>query len=496
MICVSIGRGRHKHIVAEHKHLVEQGAQLCELRLDYINGTIKLKRLLDNRPSPVVITYRRERDGGRYSGDEQERQMVLRTAIAEQVDYVDLEEDIAASIPRYGNTKRIISYHNFRETPADLDGLHKRMQQQDPDIIKIATMANSPQDNVRILELVRRSEIPTIGLCMGDMGMPSRILGGRFGCPFTFATSSNERTLAPGQIGFRQMIDLYRYEEITDETELFGVVADPIGHSLSPHLHNAAFSEQGMNRRYLPFRVPREHLGVFFNEVCPQLGVKGLSITIPHKESAVLFVKRPDDAVKGVGATNTIIFDTEGPSGFNTDCDSAMESLDTMLLPEQQGGSLEGLKVLMLGSGGVARGVVWSLIQRKANVTISSRTLENSEELAQQFNCRHIHWEDRGSVQPDVLINGTPVGMHPNVNETPFEKRWIKPNMVVFDTVYNPEQTLLIKEAKAAGARVVTGVEMFVRQAALQFKHFTGVETSRDLMRSTLKRLTGAVRTG
>ncbi|PQO42720.1 shikimate dehydrogenase [Blastopirellula marina] len=495
MICVSIGRGRHKHVIAEHKHLVEQGAQLCELRLDYITGTIKLRRLLENRPGPVVITYRRERDGGRYSGDEQARQMVLRTAIAEGADYVDLEEDIAASVPRYGKTKRIISYHNFRETPADLEGLHRRMQQLDPDIVKIATMANSPQDNVRILELARNSEIPTIGLCMGDMGMPSRILGGRFGCPFTYATSSNERTLAPGQIGFRQMVDLYRYEEITDETELYGVVADPVGHSLSPHLHNAAFSEQGMNRSYLPFRVPREHLAVFLSEVCPQLGVKGLSVTIPHKEAAAQFVQHPDDAVKGVGATNTIVFDEKGTSGFNTDCDSAMESLDTALPPESRGGSLEGKRVLILGSGGVARGIVWALKQRKATIIISSRTQENAEELAAHFGCRSIHWDDRGSVVPDILINGTPVGMHPNVNETPFDKRWIKPSMLVFDTVYNPEQTLLVKESRATGARVVTGVEMFVRQAALQFKHFTGVETSRELMRSTLKRITGAVRT-
>ncbi|MEW4454237.1 shikimate dehydrogenase [Bremerella sp. JC817] len=495
MICVSIGRGRHKHVIAEHKHLVEQGAELCELRLDYINGAIKLRRLLENRPSPVVVTYRRERDGGRYNGDEAERQMVLRTAIAEGADYIDLEEDIAAAVPRYGKTKRIISYHNFRETPADLEGLHKKMQQCDPDIIKIATMANSPQDNVRILELARNSEIPTIGLCMGDMGMPSRILGGRFGCPFTYATSSNERTLAPGQIGFRQMVDLYRYEEITDNTELFGVVADPVGHSLSPHLHNAAFSEQGMDRRYLPFRVPREHLSVFLNEVCPQLGVKGLSVTIPHKEVAAKFVKVADHAVQGVGATNTVIFGEGGPFGYNTDCAAAMESIDTMLPAENRDGSLEGMKVLMLGTGGVARGIVWSLLQRKAAVTITGRTLENAEELAKHFGCRSIHWDDRGSVQPDILINGTPVGMHPNVNESPFDKKWIKPSMVVFDTVYNPEQTLLIKEAKGAGARVVTGVEMFVRQAALQFKHFTGVDTSRELMRSTLKRMTGAVRT-
>ncbi len=494
MICVSIGRGRHKHMIAEHKHLAEQGAQLVELRVDYITGTVKLRRLLENRPCPVVLTCRRERDGGRYAGDENQRQMLLRAAIAEGVDYIDLEEDIAASIPRYGSTKRIISYHNFRETPQDLDALHARMRKLDPDIIKIATMANSPQDNVRVLELVRRSEIPTVGLCMGDMGMPSRILGGRFGCPFTFATASNERTLAPGQIGYRQMIDLYRYDQITHETELFGVVADPVGHSLSPHLHNAAFAQQGMDRCYLPFRVPREHLSVFINEVCPQLGVQGLSVTIPHKEAAVAFLKRRDASVEGIGATNTIVFDAAGPSGYNTDCDSAMESLDTVLDSSQRGGSLEGKIVLVLGSGGVARGLVWALKQRGATVIVSGRTFENAEELAKQFQCKAVPWEDRNAVQPDILINGTPVGMHPNVNESPFEKQWIESSMIVFDTVYNPEQTLLVKEARAKGAKVVTGVEMFVRQAAMQFKLFTGVETSRELMRTTLKRITGAVR--
>jgi len=498
MICVSIGRGRHKHMIAEHKHLVEQeGAELVELRLDFITGSIKLKRLMDNRPCPAVFTYRRERDGGRYDGDENDRLMVLRSVIAEGADYVDLEEDIADQIPRYGKTKRIISYHNFRETPGDLPALHARMKKLDPDIIKIATLANSPWDNVRVLELVRQSDVPTVGLCMGDMGMPSRILGGRFGCPFTYSTSSNERTLAPGQIGFRQMVDLYRYEQITDDTELFGVVADPVGHSLSPALHNTAFVDKGMDRCYLPFRVPREHLNFFIEEVCPRLGVKGLSVTIPHKEQAIQNLKKPDPSVLGVGATNTIVFDKDGPSGYNTDCSAAMDSLDTKLDPSwiKEGGSLDGTNVLILGSGGVSRGIAWALRQRNAIVHISGRTIEKAEDLAKSFKCQVVPWEDRGNVKVDVLINGTPVGMHPNVNDTPFDQAWIKPNMVVFDTVYNPEQTLLVKQAKLQGAQVVTGVEMFVRQAALQFEYFTGETASKELMRSTLKKITGAVRT-
>src|SRR5690349_9979765 len=180
MICVSIGRGRHKHVIAEHRHLVSQGAKLVELRLDYINGEVNLKRLLADRPSPVVITCRRERDGGKWPGTEEQRLMLLRSAIAEGVEYVDLEDDIAGSIPRYGKTKRVISLHDFRRTPDNLEEIHARLASFDADIVKLATMANTPHDNLRILSLIKNSKVPTVGICMGDVGTPSRILAGKF----------------------------------------------------------------------------------------------------------------------------------------------------------------------------------------------------------------------------------------------------------------------------------------------------------------------------
>lgn len=181
MICVSIARGRHRHVIAEHRHLVQQGARLVELRLDYINGEVNLKRLITDRPCPVVITCRRERDGGKFAGSEESRQTLLRQAIAEGVEYVDLEDDVAGSIPRFGKTKRIVSLHDFRKTPDDLEGLHKQLAAHDADIVKLATMANQPHDNLRMLHLIRSSQVPTVGMCMGDIGTPSRLLAGRFG---------------------------------------------------------------------------------------------------------------------------------------------------------------------------------------------------------------------------------------------------------------------------------------------------------------------------
>ena len=492
MICVSIGRGRHKHVIAEHKHLVERGAQLVELRLDYINGTVNLKRLIGDRPCPVVITCRREKDGGKWSGSEEERLTLLRSAIAEGVEYVDLEEDIAGNIPRFGKTKRIVSYHDFGATPDNLEALHSRMASLDADVVKIACMGHSTADNLRCLNLMRCSDVPTVAICMGEIGTPSRILAARFGAPFTYATFHHERSLAPGQLSFDQMQSIYHYDQVNEQTEIYGVIADPIGHSLSPIIHNSAFRQLGLNKLYVPFRVPREDLDTFL-EGCREMGVAGLSVTIPHKEAVIRRLAQVDGAVKGIGAANTIVFGEGGGNGYNTDYRAAMDCLDGAT-----GGTgekpLSGKNALVLGAGGVAKAVVFGLVRRGAKVTIASRTRERSEELADRMGCTAVNWEQRHDVDAHILINGTPLGMHPNVDQTPYDKRRIISTMVVFDTVYNPESTLLIKDAKAAGAKVVTGVEMFVRQAAYQFKLFTGQEAPLQLMRDTLKRATGAAK--
>lgn len=495
MICVSIGRSRHKHMLAEYAHLVEQGAKLVELRLDYISSRVNIQRLLKDRPSPAVITVRREQDGGKYTGSEEARLILLREAIANGVEYVDLEDDVAAKIPRYGKTKRIISYHSFRNTPDNLRELHAKMKALDADIVKIATMANQPHDNLRVLEMMRESDTPTIGMCMGDIGTPSRILGPKFGAPFTYATFHHERALAPGQLSYEQMVNIYRHEEIKAETAVYGVVADPVGHSLSPQIHNPAFGAKGIDAVYVPFRVPFDTLGQFVEDV-PRLGIRGLSVTIPHKEAIAKFLTKVDPAVKGIGAVNTVLFKDDQVLGYNTDYKAAMDCLENAMggaAPPGTPSPLENKRVLVLGAGGVARAVMYGLQRRGAKTTIASRTRSRAQFLADSFGGRCVEWSAR-HIETEIIINCTPIGMHPNVDESPLNKSMLKPSMIVFDTVYNPESTLLLKEARSHGCRIVTGVEMFIRQAALQFLLFTGMEAPEELMRETLKRAIGPVK--
>lgn len=474
-------------VVAEFRHLAEKGAQLVELRLDWLSHMPDLRRILKVKPTPVVVTCRRPDDKGRWKWTEEQRMTVLREAIVSGVDYVDLEVDIAASVPRFGDTKRIISYHNFEETPLLLYDIYEELCTKDPDIIKIVTMANTPSDNVRMLDLVAHAKVPTIGFCMGELGTMSRVLCGKFGSPFTYASFSSERQLAPGQLSFKDMHELYRFNQITEKTKVYGVLGDPIAHSLSPLLHNSAFQHTGIDAVYLPIRVPLDAFSDSLQEF-DKLGIDGYSVTIPNKHAALEFSDEADTATVEIGAANTLIHRDGKWSATNTDYDAAVETLEILLSNlEENLRTFSNRQILILGAGGVARAIGLAMMRLGAIVTICNRTSAKAELLAAELGCQQVTWENRGAADTEILINCTPVGMHPNVNETPFNETWLRENAMVFDTIYNPENTLLIKQARARGCPTISGLEMFVRQAAKQFEQFTGQEAPLDHIRETLR---------
>ena len=429
--------------------------------------------------------------------------MILRSAIASGVDFVDLEEDIADKIPRYGSTKRIVSLHSFDETPENLPEIHARLAALDADVVKIATLANSFTDTIRMLRLTESSRLPTIALCMGDNGQITRVLALRYGAPFTYTVPKSGRKVAPGQISFDDMREMYRPAEIDEETRLFGVVADPVAHSLSPQIHNAAFRECRMNCRYLPFRIESDELPLFL-QWCKEFDVGGLSVTIPHKEAMMSLMAEVESAAKGIGAINTVAIKGMDATGYNTDYRAAMDCLNEALKTQRtiqnvsddlrEDDLFRGRGVLILGAGGAARAIGYGLRQRGAIVAITSRTLGRSEKLATDIGGRVLPWESRYDIKPGILINCTPIGMHPDVDSCPYDREKLNENMIVFDTVYNPEQTLLVKRAREVGCFVINGLDMFVRQAAYQFKLFTGEEPPVRLMRQTVKKVTSPVR--
>ncbi len=497
-ICVVIGRTRHRMVQQEIVEAQEMGVGFIELRLDFLAKAPDFKRLLEYKLVPFVATVRRGSDGGRFNAPEDARKTLLRQAIVAGFDWVDLETDIADSIPRFGKVKRIVSYHNMRETPRDLEQIHERMCKQDADVVKLAVKAQTPADNLRVLGLLKNPPKPTVAHCMGDLGMPSRFLGAKYGAPFTYAAHNKERGIAPGLPSYLEMKRLYYYDRIRPTTKVYGVIGDPIGHSLSPLLHNKAFRAVGLDAVYLPFRVPKGELPAFL-KVFDQLPVEGYSVTIPHKEAAAALARELDPAVASTKAANTLLRRGEGHfAAFNTDFTGTLSTLHDLHQVDMGAESppltgheaLHGRPVLILGAGGVARAVAFALAHEGALLTITNRTSERAHRLAEEVQGRHVDWAARHNVNCDLVINCTSVGMHPNIDESPLHHSFLKPGLTVFDTVYNPETTLLVREARQRDCKVITGVELFIRQAVTQFELFTGqaapVEKMSQVVRKAL----------
>ena len=498
MICVIIGRGRHRMLVEEWKQAVEAGAGMVELRIDCLRREPDLKRLFVDRHCPVVFTVRRGADGGLWRGDEEKRMRLLREAIVLGVDYVDLELDVAAKIPRpkFGSTKRIISYHNFKSTPDDLESLAKQMRELDPDVIKIATMARSIGDAARLLDFVAHANTisPTVGIAMSDFGSFTRILGAKFGAPFTYASFNPDRSFAPGLLSLRELQHDYFYDQINKDTEVYAVIGDPIAQSLSPAVHNTSFRHLGLNKVMVPLRIPAGALPQSLSALA-WLDLKGFSVTIPHKETVLGMLRVVDPSVELAGACNTVV-DRDGQwSGYNTDLPAAMGCLEAVLsgTMDTEISPLMDKQVLVLGSGGVSRTIAAGLMRRGAGVIVCGRNDDRTNKLAEEIGCRAVPWAMRAGTLCDVLINGTPVGMHPDVDSSPVPPAAFRPGMLIFDTVYHPENTFLIKLAREHNCATLTGLDMFVRQAALQFQHYTGQVAPEDLMYKVVKSRLGAV---
>jgi 3-dehydroquinate dehydratase/shikimate dehydrogenase len=289
------------------------------------------------------------------------------------------------------------------------------------------------------------------------------------------------------------MRDDFAYDEITPQTKVLGIVADPVAHSLSPRIHNALIRRHGLPLIYLPFRVPSETLSAFV-ERCQELGTIGLSITIPHKERILKHLTAMDDDVVGIRAANTVVFRDDQVLGYNTDCEAALASLQQMVPMAHEQQYFKGYRALILGAGGTAKAIAYGLKREGALVTVSARDFRKGESLATTLGVKYLDWPGRQNHEHDILINATSVGMHPNLNESPFEAGWFRRNVYVFDVVYNPEQTLFVKYARLVGCETVTGVDMFARQAARQFEWFTGIKPSLQTIREEITRATSAAK--
>ncbi len=479
MICVSLVAGNREQLLKD----LEQAARvadLVEFRLDYMPGA-RPRELATLGPLPAIFTCRRRADGGRWEGSESDRVALLQEAVDVGAAYVDVEMDAVGALARKLATKTIVSYHNFEETPEDLAAIFAKMAALKPDLVKVVTMAQDIADSVRLFRLLREAALPTIAFAMGERGLVSRVLTRKFGGYLTFAALRRGAESAAGQLTAAELQSLYHYKEITGDTAVYGVIGKPIAHSLSPHIHNAAFRQAGLNAVYLPFLVDDV---VEFVRAFEAVPVSGYSVTIPHKVAVMDVLDEVDPVARDIGAVNTVVRREGTLLGSNTDCPAAMSALANALGGRQGTESpLAGKRVVLLGAGGAARAVAYGLTRAGAQVTILNRTVAKAEALAKELAAECGGLDELADVTCDVLINTTSVGMHPRVEESIVPAQALRPGMVVFDAVYNPMKTRLLAEAEQARCVTVSGVDWFVEQAALQFETWTEQPAPRELMR-------------
>ena len=464
-VCVIIARTRHKMVQIELDEAVNRGAKFIELRLDFFAKAIDFKRLLPHKKCPWIATLRRHVDGGQFKGTEAERQTMLRQAIVSDFDWVDVETDIADDVKRFRNVKRIVSYHNLTETPDELEGIYERINDQDADVLKIVTMAQHPRDCMRVLNLIKNAKKPTVGHCVGEIGLPSRILSLRYVVPFLYAAFNKERGIAPGLPSLEEVRGYFRVHHINADTKVYGVLGDPVSQSFSPARHNLMFRQIGMNAVYLPFRVPGGELADSL-QAYEAVPVCGYSVTIPHKEASASIAVMSDDRVRQTVAANTLVRHPDGFHAFNTDYEAALAGLDAICRSRKasKNRSKTVPRWCWEREESLGRFPMHSIEPEQARFLWLDEC-DKTEKLANEVHGKAVEWAARHNIDATIVVNCTPIGMHPNLDETPLHGGFLRPGMLVFDTVYNPEQTLLLKEAKARGCAVLSGVDMFVRQS-------------------------------
>jgi 3-dehydroquinate dehydratase/shikimate dehydrogenase len=482
-VCVAV-TGSDATEMADKAEVLARDNSFLEFRLDYLKRPAlafpKIRRILEIYPGTVLIaTCRRVANGGKFRGSLASELDVLHKAAEAGCQLVDLEYQSAAKCkPQQLQKLRtraalILSFHDYRGTKKLEETLGK-MLTIPADFYKIVGTAATLSDNVTMMKFLAREsdKHSLVGLCMGELGIISRVLGVRAGSAFTFAAVTPGEETAPGQATARELRDVYRIEQVDPATRLYGVAGDPVSHSLSPAIMNAAFRRENVNAVYVALHAKAlKDLITCVREI----PLHGLSVTMPYKESILQYLDNVDSHTERIGACNTVVRAQDGKLyGFNTDVAGIVRPLERRLT------TLENARILVLGAGGAARAAVFGLKERGAEVYILNRTAAPAQKLARQARARVLKRAGLKKLAFDVIINATPVGMR-NARETPLSEGEINARYV-FDVVYDPPETRLLKLARERGAQIIPGIEMFVHQAARQFEIWTGKPAPWDEM--------------
>ena len=489
-ICVPVCVRR----IDELKAATQQAAGLgdvVELRLDYLEdpqaALAIVRELIDQGGIDLILTLRAPDQGGVGSHTHDARHSFWMRAkelpkvlFDVEFEFVNRSPDLTIDFNRV-----ICSHHDFTSVPAGLNQLYEAMAASSAKVIKIAAQAADAVDCLPIFQLLDRARAEgrqLIAIAMSPAGIMTRVLGPARGSFLTYGSIDDDSGTAPGQLTTRDLRELYRIDQVDSQTKIFGIIGKPVGHSLSPRIHNAAFAAAGINAVYLPIEV-QDAIAFMRRMAHPKTreldwNLRGLSVTAPHKATVMQFLDGIDRTAKEIGAVNTIVAEDGSLLGYNTDAEGFVSPLRTKL------GDLRDARCAVMGSGGAARAVLWALRKEGAEATLVARNRERANDLAQRFKAACPPQRPEKLSGFDVVINATTMGTRgPTADETPATAEQLRGVRLAYDLVYNPSETRFLREAREAGCDTLGGIEMLLAQAVEQFKLWTGIEPDRDVMR-------------
>ncbi len=450
---------------------------MAELRLDLLDPEeMKRASLFPSMTDvPVILTLRRECDGGRCTLPERQRRAILVSALDGDFKYVDIEEDIKRNEveikAREKGVKIIRSFHDFEGMPEDIYSRIYRLSERG-DIAKAAVTPHSVQDLMTLFRVADElKDVPKIIIGMGEWGVPLRILYRKSGSMLTFAS---DREVAPGQLSAKSLKTLYHADQVDDRTAIYGIIGNPVHHTSSPQIHNPGFRAINYNAIYLPFLV--DNVKSFFT-LAEYLRMRGFSVTIPFKTSVLMYLGNITREVKQIGACNTVVRVPGMWKGINTDYYGFLKPI----FKDIESGRIKS--ALVIGAGGASQAIVWALRNRGVKVTILNRTLSHAEELAALNYCSYDTLENASKYEGtvDLVVQTTSVGLYPDFDMSPIEGFRFTGREIVYDIIYKPKMTKLLKEAEKAGCTLHFGEEMLLEQGKLQFEAFTGYHYPKGL---------------
>ncbi len=506
LICVSLFDKTIPELLTFAERSKTAGADLIEIRMDLltepsISKTLhELSGLKMKIGLPVILTIRPKWEGGGFSEDEEKRLSLLEESIALGFDYIDLEfkikeskRDSLITKAKENRVKTIISYHDYNQTPSyeEIFDLIKKCQATGGSLAKVVFKNNEFSDAISIMSAANRASKENLkftALGMGKYGYISRVLAPINGCEIVYASLKPHKQVIDGQVDIKTLKEKMIFDNLDRKTKICGVIGNPLGQSLSPMMHNAAFKELGLNYVYLPFEIPETQLEFALSSM-RTMGFRGFSVTLPFKNKVMKYLDHVDDLAQTIGAVNTVVNDDGKLIGYNTDAYGAFEALRNAGIDVTQNKT----KVLILGAGGAARAVAVPLAKAGSEITVANRTFKTGERLAKKLNkfsqATAIGLDDISNIISDVkiLINCTPVGMKGFLEDSPIPTNLLRNDMIAFDIVYSPKDTPLLTAAKKIGATIIYGYEMLILQGVKAFELWTGKTAPIELMRRVVR---------